>query len=63
MISYDEKKRLFKLDTDNTTYLIRIYPSGHLGHLYYGKIIKEVVDPSNLEAAFKIEVGNQVIYD
>ena len=35
-IIYDEKKRVFKLDTPNTTYAFHVTNSNHLLHLYYG---------------------------
>lgn len=63
MINYNEKERAFKLDTEKTSYLIRIYPSGHLGHLYYGKRLESVKSLADLELKFGIEVGNQVLYD
>lgn len=59
MINYNEKERAFKLDTEKTSYLIRIYPSGHLGHLYYGKRLESVKSLADLELKFGIEVGNQ----
>lgn len=36
-ITYDPKQRTFKLDTDNTSYMIAITEEGYLGHLYYGQ--------------------------
>lgn len=36
-IKYNEKNRIFKLDTDHTTYLIGITPEGYVGHIYYGE--------------------------
>lgn len=36
-IQYDGEKRIFKLDTDNTTYMIGISEEGYVGHMYYGK--------------------------
>ena len=36
-IKYNENNRIFKLDTDNSTYLIGITPEGYVGHVYYGK--------------------------
>ena len=35
-ISYDAKKRIFKLDTDHTSYLIGLTEEGYAGHIYYG---------------------------
>ncbi len=39
-ICYDETQRIFKLDTNNTTYMIGITPDGYVGHLYYGKKLR-----------------------
>lgn len=36
-VYYDEAKRIFKLDTIGTSYLIGVLPDGHIGHVYYGK--------------------------
>ena len=42
-ILYLEKERLFQLDTPNTTYLMGVVgEEGFLGHVYYGKRIKDV---------------------
>lgn len=42
MITYNEQKRIFKLDTANTTYMIGIIDSeSFIGHIYYGKRLKE----------------------
>ena len=40
-IVFDEKKRVFKLDTPNTTYAFHVTNSNHLIHLYYGASIPE----------------------
>lgn len=40
-IIYDEKKRVFKLDTPNTTYAFHVTNSNNLLHLYYGASIPE----------------------
>ena len=39
-IIYNEKNRIFKLDTKNTTYLIGLSPEGYVGHIYYGEKLK-----------------------
>ncbi len=39
-IFYDEAQKIFKLDTNNTTYMIGITPDGYVGHLYYGKKLR-----------------------
>ncbi len=33
----DEEKKIFKLDTENTSYLIGLTGEGYVGHIYYGK--------------------------
>lgn len=39
-IKFNEKNKIFKLDTDNTTYMIGITPEGYVGHVYYGEKIE-----------------------
>ena len=36
-ITYHENTRIFKLDTENTSYLMGITPEGYVGHVYYGE--------------------------
>ena len=40
-ITYNEKARVFKLDTPNSTYAFHITNSSNLLHLYYGKSVPE----------------------
>jgi len=35
-ISYQEKDRIFTLQTERTTYIIGVTPEGYVGHIYYG---------------------------
>ncbi len=63
MIKFDDKRQIFHLMTDNTSYVMNIYPTKHLGHLYYGKKLSEDIDVKDLIVKFDVEVGNQVIYD
>ncbi|MDE7418261.1 MAG: alpha-galactosidase [Lachnospiraceae bacterium] len=52
MISYNEKERVFKLDTPNTTYMIGVVDEENfVGHIYYGKKLKEA------EAAYLMRTG------
>ncbi len=37
MVIYDSNKRVFKLDTDNTSYVMGVTEEGYLGNIYYGK--------------------------
>ena len=39
MIRIDGK--YFRLDTQNTTYIFKVVPTGHLVHVYYGKKLME----------------------
>lgn len=39
-IIFDEKERIFKMDTKNTTYLFAVTKEGYLGHVYYGRKLK-----------------------
>ncbi len=36
-IYFEEEKKIFKLDTENTSYLIGVTEEGYVGHIYYGK--------------------------
>ena len=36
-IYFDEEKKIFKLDTENTSDLIGLTGEGYVGHIYYGK--------------------------
>lgn len=49
MIRFDEKNRIFQLDTKNTSYLIGIVDTeGFVGHIYYGARIPAGQDLSYL---------------
>lgn len=41
-IYFDEEKKLFKLDTDHTSYVMGLSEEGYLGHVYYGKRLKDL---------------------
>ena len=43
-IYYNTKKRIFCLETKNSTYLIGISPEGYVGHIYYGEKLNGEVD-------------------
>lgn len=48
-IIYLEKERLFKLDTPHTTYIIGVVgEEGFLGHVYYGKTIRDAQGAATL---------------
>ena len=44
-VSFDEKKKIFRLDTGKSTYLMGLSPEGFLGHIYYGDRL--VLDADN----------------
>lgn len=39
-IRYVEEKKIFHLDTRHTTYLVGLSPEGYVGHIYYGRKLK-----------------------
>ena len=51
-----KKEKIFKLDTENSSYIIKISPYGHIFHLYYGKKVPdcdlEYLIPYNASASF-----------
>ncbi len=44
MITYNEEKKIFKLDTNNTSYIIGMSSVGHLMNFYWGSKIPDIVD-------------------
>lgn len=44
-IKFDKEKRIFQLDTKNTSYVIGLTVEGYIGHIYYGKRLAHM--PSN----------------
>lgn len=41
-IKFDNKSRVFYLETPNSSYIINIFQDGYLGHLYWGKKISSI---------------------
>lgn len=41
-IYFDHERRVFKLDTEHTTYLIGLTEEGYVGHIYYGRRLNHV---------------------
>lgn len=35
-VQFNEDKKIFRLDTGKSTYLMGLTPEGYLGHIYYG---------------------------
>ena len=54
----------FVLDTDNTTYVFSLSPSGHLEHLYYGSKLKVSFagECEVFREKREFEVGNSIVY-
>lgn len=61
MIRINEEKE-FHLQTKNSSYIMKVLPTGHLANLYYGKKIKHRNDFSTLYQNYNIEVGNSTTY-
>lgn len=36
-IEFNNNNKIFSLKTKNTSYILRVLESGHLGHLYWGR--------------------------
>ena len=43
-IRYDPERRIFRLETNHTTYQMQVGPVGHLLHLYYGRPVQDALD-------------------
>ena len=63
MIFIDEELKVFHIQTENTSYIMKVLPSGHLCTLYYGDIIDINSTTDGLRLKHQIEVGGQVVYD
>jgi len=62
LIKYNETERTIHLQTNQVSYIMQIFPTGHLGHLYFGQKLDLLTQSSTLITKFDIEVGNQVLY-
>lgn len=63
MILYNDSEKIFHLQTKETSYILQVLASKHLGHLYYGELLDINIPASSLTTKFDIDVGNQVLYD
>lgn len=50
-ICFHREKRIFQLNTKNSTYLIGLTPEGYAGHIYYGRKLHGEVDAYLLRTA------------
>ena len=57
-----EKDGVFKLDTENTSYVLRITDRGHPEHIYYGRRLPDA-DADALALKNTIMLGTTVAYD
>ena len=57
-----ENKRVFQLDTNNTSYILRITKQGHPEHIYYGPRLPQA-DVEALRTKNTITFGGTVDYD
>ena len=62
MIHLNPENQEFHLQTKNSSYIIKVAPSGHLLNLYYGKKIRHKEYFGSLEQSFGIELGNSTTY-
>jgi alpha-galactosidase len=56
----DGKEPLFVLDTEHTTYAMKVLPSGHIEHLYYGRKI-HMDDSDGLSEHQEFPAGNTAV--
>ena len=57
-----ENKRVFKLDTESTSYILRISQQGHPEHIYYGRRLPSA-DVEALRLKNNVTLGGCVDYD
>ena len=55
-----DKEPLFVLNTDHTTYAMKVLPSGHIEHLYYGRKI-HIDDADGLSEHQEFPAGNTAV--
>lgn len=56
------KENVYHLQTNNTSYIFRILPSGHLESMYYGRRVEETDDYDYLTFKIKCGYGNTTAY-
>ncbi|SHH95306.1 alpha-galactosidase [Clostridium grantii] len=61
-IIFNENNKEFHLITENTSYIMKVLESGHLGHLYYGERLRHKSNFDNLYLSFSLDIGNSVSY-
>ncbi|MDR2822034.1 MAG: alpha-galactosidase [Acholeplasmatales bacterium] len=63
MITYDNTKKTFRLDTKNTTYIFGITKYKHLESIYYGDLLDSKVDIYSLSPKYTSSTGTTTYYD
>jgi len=63
MILYSESKNLFHIQTESCSYMLKILPSGHLTHLYYGKKVRHNDNFENFDREKNLAMGSMTSYD
>jgi alpha-galactosidase len=61
LITFGEN--VFRLDTENTTYIFRVTKFGHLEHIYYGNRLPVGENAAVLAQKRAIMMGSSVLYD
>ena len=56
-----EENGLFRLDTENSSYWLKVSPFGHLEHIHFGAKLAEG-DPAPLELKRSLPYGSAVLY-
>ncbi len=63
MITFDEKKRLFILNTENTTYVVGIAKYEHLLHLYHGERLERIGEQEDFLQSPPLSLGSTTNYE
>lgn len=63
MITHNEEKNLFHLETKNTSYMFYINEHGHLINLHYGMKIQTPKNIEDIELDYQVELGSSTSYD
>ena len=57
------KDNVFRLDTENTTYIFRITKFGHLEHVYYGFLLDQDDSADVMAQKSSVSIGSSISYD
>lgn len=57
------KNNVFRLDTDNTSYIFRITKYGHLEHVHYGTRLNDMDLPDTVAQKQTAVIGTSIAYD